>query len=122
MRTVGITAESTIRMVHLSGAGAVSEDPAVWAEGLTCEVTLSISSNLNAPRVVCGGPAAARMRLACVHEHVRDVWVCDVHVSWAPMCRPCFGADGHLCEMRGIRLPVVNQEAMARSAAMVGRG
>ncbi len=95
----------------------MSEDSAVWAVGLTCEVTLSIGSDLNAPRVACGGPVAARMRFACVHEHAIAGWICDEHASWVPKCRPCFGADGHLCEMRGIRLPVVNQEAMARGVA-----
>ena len=64
--------------------------------GGTCQA----ASLINGQWRLCGAPAVASHRYACVHEHVRDRQSCALHapVPGAVGCRAC--ADlGHDCEM-----------------------
>ena len=47
----------------------------------------------------CGLPAAGVYRRACVHEHMRDDYVCAAHVEMTGLgyCLTCFELDGHEC-------------------------
>lgn len=47
----------------------------------------------------CGQPAAGLYRRACVHEHMRDGYVCTGHVETAGhgLCLTCYNLDGHDC-------------------------
>lgn len=49
----------------------------------------------------CPEPAAAVVRLGCVHEHVKEARLCDVHsqggpAGSSPLCAPC-ARMGHDC-------------------------
>ena len=48
---------------------------------------------------ICGLPADGIYRRACVHEHMRDGYVCADHVEMVEygLCLPCFELDGHYC-------------------------
>lgn len=54
----------------------------------------------------CGQPGTL-IRMACVHEHVADGWICEEHealnLGW--MCQLCEDADGHHCPLTVIRVP-----------------
>lgn len=59
---------------------------------------------------LCGDPATRTVRVGCVHEHVRDVPVCDGCADGLAeglgVCLQCFGgADPHECAVIGRRLP-----------------
>lgn len=53
----------------------------------------------------CGDPGRP-VRSACVHEHVRDRYCCDFHLSFARVafCRACHEIDGHECPVTIIEL------------------
>lgn len=45
----------------------------------------------------CGTPTYTRYRVACVHEHVSEHWLCPSHATMvAGFCARCL-ADGHRC-------------------------
>ena len=53
--------------------------------------------------VPCGEPGAVQVRQACVHEHVREAWVCREHVPGG-LCLACFDLPGglsHECPLGG---------------------
>jgi hypothetical protein len=56
--------------------------------------------------VPCGQPAAGFYRHICVHEHVRDGWLCQGHVDSqaSGSCRACAGLAGDLAHECPIRL------------------
>jgi hypothetical protein len=64
-----------------------AEPVASAAEGRTCEAIWTFAG-MNA---LCGVPAAGLFRRACVHEHIRDGWLCRDHVenSQNGCCRTC---------------------------------
>ena len=45
----------------------------------------------------CSAPALGYFRRACVHEHVRDAWICGDHAApdWN-QCKACVELDGGL--------------------------
>ena len=45
----------------------------------------------------CRAPAVGRFRRACVHEHVREAWVCSDHADrgWNS-CKTCWDLDAGL--------------------------
>ena len=49
----------------------------------------------------CGMPAAGRFRRICVHEHVRDGWLCQDHADHprglCATCRDLPGGLSHEC-------------------------
>ena len=49
-------------------------------------------------RMQCGQPAVGHYRCGCVHEHVRDGWLCQDHVDHADagLCRACNELPGGL--------------------------
>lgn len=50
---------------------------------------------------VCGEPAIGLFRRACIHEHVRDGWLCRDHAtSEGGLCRTCWDlpdGESHEC-------------------------
>ena len=46
----------------------------------------------------CGDPAIGLFRRACVHEHVRDGWLCRDHAETPErgLCRACWDLPGEL--------------------------
>ena len=46
----------------------------------------------------CGTPAIGPFRRACVHEHIRDGWLCDEHAQTPErgLCRTCHELPGDL--------------------------
>ncbi len=46
----------------------------------------------------CGNPAIGLFRRACVHEHIREVWVCRDHADTTELgnCRACWELPGGL--------------------------
>ena len=47
---------------------------------------------------LCGEPAVGLFRRACIHEHVRDGWLCGDHAENRQngFCRACFDLPGDL--------------------------
>ena len=56
--------------------------------------------------VICGAPAEGLYRRACVHEHVRDGWLCTLHagIPESALCKACFDVDGHECPISLVRI------------------
>jgi len=46
----------------------------------------------------CGEPAVGLFRRACIHEHVREGWLCRDHVETPErgLCRDCYDLPGDL--------------------------
>lgn len=60
----------------------------------------------------CGAPAAGLFRRVCVHEHIRDGWLCRDHAE-APergLCRACFDLPGDLSHECPISITDVTAE------------
>ena len=56
----------------------------------------------------CGETPAQLCRITCVHEHIRDRWICSGHKSdGGGACRACFEADGHVCPITIMSIPAV---------------
>ena len=55
------------------------------------------------PLESCGNRAAGLYRAMCVHEHIRERWLCaacrDGHSQRGTLCLACYTADGHECPM-----------------------
>lgn len=51
--------------------------------------------------IACGSPADHYCRVACVHEHGDDEWICEFHMQATEdlTCLPCHNADGHDCKL-----------------------
>ena len=62
------------------------------AEGHTCEAIWEFLGI----EAVCAEPAAGLFRRACVHEHVRDGWLCTEHAETPQngLCRACYDLPG----------------------------
>ena len=71
-----------------------AERDAATGDGRICEAIWTWLG-IEAP---CGDPAIGLFRRACVHEHVRDGWMCAEHAG-APetgLCRTCWELPGDL--------------------------
>lgn len=64
------------------------------------------------PPASCGAPAAGLYRRACVHEHVRDGWLCERHADLSDLaiCKACRDHDGHCCPLGLVRIGDVPAE------------
>lgn len=61
--------------------------------GETCEASVDFFGIW----LPCTMPPAGRYRRICVHEHVRDGWLCPDHAAGgAGRCMTCLGLDGGL--------------------------
>ena len=56
--------------------------------------------------MTCGRVPEGRWRRGCVHEHVRDGFLCAKHAGSpaTAFCRPCREFDGHLCPLSLVRI------------------
>ena len=63
---------------------------------------------------ICGAPAEGQYRRACVHEHVRDGWLCELHATFteAALCQTCHDFDGHECPINLVRIGDVPAEGV----------
>lgn len=63
------------------------EREAAAADGKRCEVVIRFIG-VDWP---CGEPAVGLFRRVCVHEHIRDGWLCQDHVDGTErgFCRTC---------------------------------
>jgi hypothetical protein len=53
----------------------------------------------------CGQTSADYYRSICLHEHVRDSYLCACHGEAASLqCRRCYTYAGHACQLRLTRL------------------
>ena len=74
-------------------AGTTPCEALIWPLGIHC----------------CETPTRSYRR-ACVHEHIREAWLCDGHgYSDDGLCRPCFEADGHECPIVLVPIAEVTQ-------------
>lgn len=65
------------------------ERGAALLDGKRCESVTRLT------REECGTPAIGFFRRACVHEHVRDGWLCEHHADvMQPVCLACFNLGG----------------------------
>jgi hypothetical protein len=53
---------------------------------------------LDLAKGLCGAPAIGRYRQGCVHEHVRERWLCQDHIDKAALgfCGECYDLRGVL--------------------------
>jgi hypothetical protein len=70
------------------------QDAATAASGEECEAIWEFLG-IEAP---CGQPAVGRFRRICVHEHVRDGWLCPDHAENPQngLCGTCYFLPGDL--------------------------
>jgi len=70
------------------------QDAAMVTGGEECEAIWALLG-IEAP---CGQPAIGRFRRICVHEHVRDGWLCRDHAetSGRGLCGTCRELPGGL--------------------------
>jgi hypothetical protein len=56
--------------------------------------------------VICGSVPEGQWRRACVHEHVRDGFLCEEHAGLpeTAYCKTCREFDGHLCPLTLARI------------------
>lgn len=57
--------------------------------------------------IECRKPAAGRFRRICVHEHVREGPLCEVHATSDLVCQACWDLDGslsHECPIDVVKL------------------
>jgi hypothetical protein len=86
-----------------------AEPVAAAAEGRTCEAVWTFFGAGG----LCGDHAIGLFRRTCVHEHVRDGWLCRDHAD-APQhgfCRVCYELPGGLSHDCPIGLADVTAEA-----------
>ena len=64
--------------------------------------------------MICGRAPEGQYRRACVHEHVRDGFLCAEHVALSEIgsCKTCHEIDGHCCPLTLAR--VADVPAVAR--------
>jgi hypothetical protein len=64
---------------------------------------------------ICGAPAVGQYRRACVHEHVRDGWLCALHaeIPEHALCKACHDFDGHECPVGLARIGDAPQAVLA---------
>lgn len=70
------------------------QDAATTTGGEECEAVWRYLG-LKAP---CGQPAVGRFRRICVHEHIREGWLCRDHAETPQngLCRTCYFLPGGL--------------------------
>ncbi len=69
-----------------------------------CEVEIEFLGHLLGKCADLTPRPARPIRRICVHEHMRDGWVCDVHLEAAKQpgggsCLTCYQIDGHDCRI-----------------------
>jgi len=66
-----------------------------------CDAQMDLEDG--APLTPCRRPGR-KVRRACLHEHVSDLFVCAVHEERGArgegFCIPCYETDGHRCPIR----------------------
>jgi len=70
------------------------QDAATLTGGQECEAIWEFLGI----EALCRQPAAGRFRRICVHEHVRDGWLCQDHAETSQngLCRTCYDLPGDL--------------------------
>lgn len=63
--------------------------------------------------MICGQAPEGQWRRACVHEHIRDGFLCGEHVSLPEIayCKTCHEIDGHHCPLTLARIGDAAPEA-----------